>query len=150
MEVIGLLLLSFAGSVVWLFNTEATAIVYGSQKGWHPLFVGVICALGQLGMHVALYLGGARLAVRWRWLREREERVRRRWGERLEQRYLIVTAVGAFLGAPPVVVMAALAPGFGVPLRHLVPIVFPLRVARFTLLAALGTQIGPWLKSLWS
>jgi membrane protein YqaA with SNARE-associated domain len=148
MELLGLIALSFVGSVVWLVNTEGTAIVYGSQHGWHPLVVGVCCAIGQLGMHSLLYLGGERLLRRWRWLREREARVRARWGERLERRYLYLTGVAALTGVPPMIVLSCLAGGFGVPLRHYVAVVFPLRIVRFTVLAAVGQQIGPWLRSL--
>ena len=71
MEIVGLIALSFAGSIVWLVNTEGTAIVYGSQKAWNPFVVGLCCAIGQLGMHTVLYFAGGKVLARWRWLRER-------------------------------------------------------------------------------
>ncbi len=148
MEIVGLIALSFVGSVFWLVNTEGTAIVYGSQRGWNPLVVGLCCAIGQLGMHSILYFAGGRVLARWRWLREREARVRARYGERLEKRYLAISAFAALTGAPPVVIMSVLASGFGIPARHYLPLMFPLRVVRFTILAALGVQIGAWWRSI--
>ena len=150
MEIVGLIALSFVGSLFWLVNTEGTAIVYGSQKGWNPLMVGVCCAVGQLGMHSLLYFGGGRVLERWRWLREREARVRARYGERLEKRYLAITALGSLTGAPPVVILSVLAHGFGVPARHYLTLMFPLRIVRFTILAALGVQIGAFWRALFS
>ncbi len=148
MEIAGLIALSFVGSIFWLVNTEGTAIVYGSQRGWNPLVVGLCCAIGQLGMHTVLYFAGGSVLARWRWLREREERVRARYGERLEKRYLALSAVAALTGVPPVVVLSVLASGFGIPARHYLPLMFPLRVIRFTILAALGVQIGAYWRAM--
>lgn len=145
MEGLALLAISFVGSTLWVFNAEATAAVYGAQMDWPPLAVGVVAATGQACAYVLFYLGGDALVERWGWLHDKVARTRRRFRDHLERRYLILTGVSALVGLPPVVAVAALAPGFGIPLHHLLAVAFTLRVVRFSTLAWLGDRVLQWL-----
>ena len=58
--------------------------------------------------------------------------------------------MGALTGVPPVVILSVLAAGFGIPARHYLVLLFPLRFVRFTILAALGPQIGAWFRSIFA
>ncbi len=132
-EALALWAISLVGSTVWLVSAEATSAVYGGRLGWHPLAVGLIAALGQSTAYVLFYYGGDALIARWTWLHDKVTRTRRR--------FLVLTGVSALVGIPPVVAVAALAPGFGIPLSHLISVAFTLRVVRFTTLAWLGERV---------
>ncbi len=144
MELASLLGIGFVGSVFWVVNAELTAILYGSQLGWHPLAVGLLIGAAQTAMYVLLYFGGAQAMTRWAWLDRQVVRVRDRFQERLERAYLPASGVAAILGVPPVIALVALAPGFQVPLLHVVPIAFAGRVVRFSILAAFGERLVAW------
>lgn len=129
------------GSVFPVISTEATAVFYGTEGGWHPLLVGLFCALGQCTTYVALYFGGEKLVMRWNWLARQVHKVRGRFGDRLEGGYLGFAFVGSIVGLPPMNGMMALAAGFNVRLLHIWPISFVGRLIRFTVLAAVGGSL---------
>jgi len=141
-----LLGISFVGSVFWVLNTEAAAVYYGGTLGYFPWVVGGVCATGQVLMHVVLYYCGSGLTKKWRWLRKKVERVRTKYGDKLEKRYLYLSFMAGIFGVPPVLIMAIMAPGFGVRLRVLVPVLFLGRIIRFTLLAWVGQPLLEWVQ----
>lgn len=143
MAILSLLLLSIAGGVVWVFNVEAAAVLYGS-KGFHPALVGVTCAVGQSIAYTLLYFGGDWLLRRWGWWRRSLERMRARWGERLRKGFLGATATAALIGIPPMTGMAAIAGGFDVRYPPMIAIALGLRTVRFIVLAAAGSRIAAW------
>lgn len=149
MALVSLLFLSFAGGILWVFNVEAAAMLYGAAGTWNPLLVGVICALGQSLAYTLLFFAGDRLLRRWSWGRRQVERTLARYGERLEHSFLALTAPAALVGLPPMTVMAALAGGFRVRFAPMIGIALTLRSIRFVVLAAAGTQIIAWWNQLW-
>jgi membrane protein YqaA with SNARE-associated domain len=149
MSLLGLLLLSFAGGIVWLFNVETAAMVYGATSGFGPVAVGLTCALGQTLAYAFLFFAGDRLLRRWGWARRRVERMRARYDVRLRRGFLGLTAPAALVGMPPMTGMAALAGGFRVPLAPFVAIALTLRSVRFVVLAVAGAQIVSWWHGLW-
>ena len=136
--------IGFVGAVVWVVNTEATAVYYGVELGWNPLLVGFLLAFGQLGMHLIFFFFGDRLVRRWKWLQKQVEVVQHKWGNRLEQRYLMVTVLAAIFGVPPSAAICVLAPSFGMTLIRFIPVVFVCRIVRFSTLAYFGLQLGQW------
>lgn len=149
MALLALLGISFVGSVIWVVNTEASAIYYGGELGYSPWLVGAVCAVGQCTAYVFFYYGGEKLIGRWRWLAGKVAKVRARFDPaRVGKGYLITTFVAAIVGLPPAVGMVALASGFGVQLRALLPIAFVGRYIRFTVLAFAGEGIKAWLSEV--
>jgi len=142
--ILSLLAFSFAGGIVWLFNVESAAVVYGNQSGWHPLTVGLTCAAGQTLAYTFLFYCGDWLYSRWRWAGKQVAKTRAKYGDRLGRSFLTLTAPAALIGLPPMTAMAALAGGFQVRLLPLVAIAFSLRFVRFTLLAAMGDRLTGW------
>jgi membrane protein YqaA with SNARE-associated domain len=149
MALISLLFLSFAGGIVWVFNVEAAAMLYGAAGGWNPVLVGVTCALGQSLAYTLLFFAGDRLLRRWGWGRRQVERALARYGERLAHSFLALTVPAALVGLPPMTGMAALAGGFRVRFAPLIGIALTLRTVRFVVLAAAGAQIVAWWNHLW-
>lgn len=149
MDLLLLLSISFAGGIVWLFNVEATAVVFGASSGWSPVLVGVICATGQSLAYLVLFFAGDWILGRWRWAGRKLERTRARYGERLRRGFLGLTVPAALVGVPPMTGMAALAGGFRVRLLPLLAIALPLRSVRFVVLAVAGTQLLAWWRAIW-
>jgi membrane protein YqaA with SNARE-associated domain len=137
MEELGLYGLAILGTLFWVVNVEALAVLYAGL-GWHPLLVALVCAFGQCTAHVVLYLAGARLAHRWSRLDRVVERARARLDGHASGTYLGVAATAGLLGVPPLVAIVVLAPSFGVRLLHLLPIAFATRTVRFGALAVLS------------
>ena len=133
--------ISFVGSVFWVMNAEMAAVYYAGELGYSPALVGSICASGQTMMYILLYYGGGWLATRWRWLRRKVERVRQKYGKKLETRYLYLSFLAGIFGVPPVLAMAVLAPGFGVRGPSFFGVLFAGRTIRFTLLAWMGKPL---------
>jgi len=149
MGLVTLLCLSFAGGIIWLFNVEAAAMVYGAAGAHHPVVVGITCALGQSLAYTFLFFAGEWLMRHWRWGRRQVERTEQRYGDRLRRGFLAFTVPAALVGLPPMTGMAALAGGFHVRYVALIAIALPLRTVRFVALAAAGTQIVAWWERLW-
>lgn len=146
MEALLLIGIGFVGTLFWPVSTEAAAVVSGS-RGMSPVWVGVLCGLGQGIVHILLYLGGEGLVLRWAWLGRAVTRTRERFGGHLERNFLVLAAVGAVLGIPPVIALSLMAYGLGVRMTHHLPIVFLGRMVRFTILAAGGGALLPFLPS---
>jgi membrane protein YqaA with SNARE-associated domain len=146
---LSLLLFSFAGSVVWVFNVEAAATVAGASGGWHPLIVGVTCAVGQALGYTLLFFAGEIVFRYWRWGQRKVEWTRERYGERLKTGFYGLTFTAALAGLPPLTAMAALAGGLQVRFLPMMAILLPLRIIRFTVLAAVGEELLAWWNSLW-
>lgn len=144
-----LLCISFAGGIVWLFNVEATAVLYAGVGGHNPVLVGLTCAVGQSLAYTFLFFAGTWFFERWRWGKRQLERTRARYGERLRQSFLALTAPAALVGLPPMTAMAALAGGFQVRFVHMISIALSLRIVRFLALAFAGNEIAAWWRTLW-
>jgi len=144
-----LLCISFAGGIVWLFNVEATAVLYAGVGGHNPLLVGLTCAVGQSLAYTFLFFSGGWLLERWSWGRRQIERTRARYGAWLERSFLALTAPAALIGLPPMTAMAALAGGFHVRFLPMIGIAFSLRLVRLLALAFAGTEIAAWWRTLW-
>ncbi len=144
MAILSLLAFSFAGGILWVFNVESAAVVYGNQGGWHPLVVGLTCAAGQSLAYTFLFYCGDWLCAHWRWVGKQVDKTRNKYGERLSKSFLTLTAPAALIGLPPMTAMAALAGGFQVRLLPLIAIAFSLRLIRFTILAAVGDKVSAW------
>ncbi len=144
MEILTLYFIALIGTVLWFINAETASVYYGSQLGWNPAFVGLVCALGQCTTFALLYLGGARLLGRWKKLGGKVERLRERYGEHLENRFLLLTAISGVVGLPPLVALSSIAAGFRVPPSHLLVVAALFRWIRFTTLASVGPQIFAW------
>ncbi|MCB9557601.1 MAG: hypothetical protein H6707_15945 [Deltaproteobacteria bacterium] len=145
-----LIAIGFAGGIVWIFNVETAAAAYGATSGWHPIVVGLGCALGQASAYTALFFSGEFIGQRWGWARKQIVRTREKYGERLETGFLWFTAPAALIGLPPMTGMAAVAGGFHVRLLPMLAIAFSLRWVRFTIIAWAGPQLLLWVKSLLS
>ncbi len=138
MPLVSLFFVSFVGSVIWAFNAEALAVYYSSALGYPALLIGLVCATAQCAAYSLLYVGGDKLLVRWRWLREKTERTRARWGAKLARNFLLITAVGSFVGLPPAITLVTIAPMFRVRYGPLIAILFAARVLRFSTIAFAG------------
>ncbi len=149
MEFVSLLVFSFCGGIIWLFNVEAAAITMGVSSDWHPLLVALACAGGQSLAYLFLYYCGHWLLSRWRWFSRGVDRMLDRWGERLGRSFLLLTGTAALIGLPPMTGMAAVARSFKVRVLPLLLIAFSLRLLRFTVLASRGDAIPRWWNSLW-
>ena len=149
MEFLSLLVFSFAGGIIWLFNEEAAAIAASSAGVLPAWAVALACASGQTLAYVFLFFCGHWLLSRWRWFQRQVDKMMARWGERLGRSFLLLTAPAALVGIPPMTGMAAVARSFNVRLLPLVAIAFSLRLVRLMVLAGAGTQLAGWWEALW-
>jgi hypothetical protein len=140
-ELLGLAAIAAVGQIAWFVSAEAASILYVRQLGWHPVAVGAVCAGSQVAVHALLYAGGTGLVSRWGRLHRAVERTRERFRSHLEERYLAFSFLAAVVGIPPVMAMAALAGGFGVPARRLLPVTGAGRMVRFTAIAFAGVGL---------
>ena len=141
MELLSLIGVSMLGTVVAVGFAEGGAAYAGTELGYHPVFVGVVCATAQLVVFGILYRFGSWLAARWRWLEEQTLRVRERFERHLNESYLGLTAIGALIGTPPAIAMVILAPGFGIGATRLLTVVWLGRSLRFAVLAYAGQEL---------
>ena len=128
--------------------SETTGVFYVHTLHWSPLAVAACCAAGQCIAYAALFLFGEQLVTRWAWLARQTTRVRTRYAHHLENRFLAVSFFGGTISVPPAVALSALAPGFGVPLKHLLPLLYVTRVLRFVVLIYFGDQLTSGVLSL--
>lgn len=141
MDALALFGIGFIGSVVWVVSPEAAAAYYGSERGWPPLLVGVVCAAGQSAMLIALYVFGQGLARIWPGFARVCQRVRDRFEMRLRRGPILVAVASGVLGVPPVSATVVLARGLGIGSLPLLPVLALGRVLRFTVLAAIGSNL---------
>ena len=139
MRLAELLGIGFAGTFVWPISPDAAAAVYAAAKVAHPLAVGVTLALGQGCAHAVLFAFGGQLRRRWSWFDRQCERVRERHATRLARGVAALAVTSGLLGLPPTSITAALAPGLKIPAARLLPLLFAMRVVRFSVLASLAT-----------
>lgn len=137
--------IGLVGSVFWVLNPEVSAVFYG-DRGWHPLWVGLLIGAGQCTTYTGLYFGGEVLARRWQWLRNNIERTRTRYEKHLERGYLTAMLVSAIIGVPPPLIVAGLAGGFGIRWHHVMPVALLGRVIRLGVLAAVGERLLDWFR----
>lgn len=148
MEAAALFALCFVGTLFVPGQPEVTAAFYAGKLGWHPLAVGAVAALGQTACYAGLYLGGDQLLRRWAFLRRQVERMRARFEARLERSYLVMTFLAGTVGVPPAVGMAALAPTMKMRFLEVMLVLYVGRVARISVLAAFGKELGVWWQAL--
>lgn len=139
MHLAQLLGIGFAGTFVWPISPDAAAAYYAASHAGPPLAVGALLALGQGCAHVVLYAFGGHLRRRWAWFDRQCERVRERYLDRLTGGMAILGFASGLVGVPPTSITAALAPGLGLPAGRLLPLLFAMRLVRFTVLAILAT-----------
>lgn len=132
--------IGFAGTFVWPISPDAAAAVYAAAKVGHPLAVGAALAVGQGCAHLVLFAFGGQLRQRWPWFDRQCERVRERHAARLGRGVAVLGVTSGLLGLPPTSMTAALAPGLEIPGGRLLPLLFAMRVVRFTVLASLATS----------
>jgi hypothetical protein len=138
MYALGLVLAGFVGTVFWPASPEAAVVLCVAERGWPPLAIGALAALGQLAAQAALFAGGDHLRRRWGWFDRKCIRARERYGARLTRGVLPLAAASGLLGLPPSSVTSALAPGLGLRASRLLPLLFVMRVVRFTVVAAVA------------
>lgn len=141
MDALALFGIGFLGSVIWVVSPEAAAVYYGSVRGWTPLLVGVVCAAGQTAMHILLYGFGQGLARIWPGFERACQRVRARVETRLRRGTLPLALGSGVFGLPPVSVTVVLARGLGLASMPLLPVLALGRVVRFTVIAAIGSEL---------
>jgi membrane protein YqaA with SNARE-associated domain len=134
--------IAFLSSFAWVFNCDAAAILQVTQRGGHAVPTAMLLAGGQGASWLLLFGAGERIRAGWPWFNGRCERVRARWGDRLARRAPLVLAASGLLGAPPTAVLAVLAPGMGIRLGQLLPIMIATRLVRFTVVGLLADQIS--------
>lgn len=139
MHLAQLLGIGFAGTFVWPISPDAAAAVYAAARVAHPLAVGVTLAVGQGCAHAVLFTFGGQLRRRWPWFDRQCQRVRERHATRLGRGAAVLGVTSGLLGLPPTSITAALAPGLEISAARLLPLLFAMRVVRFTVLASLAT-----------
>lgn len=144
LELASLVVVGLVGTVIWVLNPEAAAILYGSELGWSPLLVGLVLGGCQALMYALIYGFGELLMRRWAWLARKVEATRTRYRSHLNRNYLLLSFSGAITGVPPIIALSVLAGGFKVPRRTFIPIALVGRVIRFTVLAAVGGALLAW------
>ena len=133
--------LTFIGTFFWPASPEAAAVYYVTVRGWFPLTVAVLAALGQAAAAAALFGLGGELRRRWRWFDGRCESARAKVGKYLAKGQWVLAGGSGLLGVPPMSVTAALAPGLGVSPWRFFPLVFVGRVVRFVLVTTVILQL---------
>ena len=149
MSVLALIALSAVSTFVFGLP-EATVLLYVEKYGWNIWPVAALASLGQCMSFAVLYLGGEQLMARWRWLGREVAKIRIRFANHLEQRFLVLTAFAAMFGLPPAVGLAALGGGFQVPLQHFLPVMFVGRTGRFVVIILFGKQVTAWWSHFWT
>lgn len=148
MALLSLIGIGFVGTILWFINTEATAVLYRVQLGWHPVWIATVLSLSQNLMYLILYFGGDEMTRRWTWLGRKIDRARTKYADLLERSYLPATFVASIFGIPPVLAMVTLASSMGIRLRQLLPITLCGRFIRFFTLAIIGETLFAWWASL--
>jgi membrane protein YqaA with SNARE-associated domain len=138
---LALLPLTFAGTVFWFLNPEATAVLFVSTGGLHPVAVGMVAAVGQSLAHLVMWAGGARLQRSGPWFDRHCQRAHDRWGPRLARSTLPLVAASGLFGVPPASATALLAPGLGLRRNLVLPLLFVGRAIRFTTLGLLAAGL---------
>jgi membrane protein YqaA with SNARE-associated domain len=133
---IAMFLFAVLSGVFPLANSEAALIAFGvaSSYGWPKLIVlAVIVALGQSVTHATVFLSARRLAKVGAKNPKLEARLAkaRELGARWQKSELLLIAIGATIGFPPQLLVAALAGMIDVRFRTFVAVDVTGRIARF-------------------
>jgi membrane protein YqaA with SNARE-associated domain len=134
-----LMLVSFVGTVIWPVSPDAAVLVYVAGADRPVLEAALLATAGQAVMFVLLHHLGHRLRARWRWLDARCEKVRARWGARLQASTIPVAGASGLLGLPPSVPVVLLAAALGLPARVTLPAMIACRIAWFVGLGLVGS-----------
>jgi len=135
-------LIGLVGTVFWPVSPDAAVTYYVLSKAWSPAAIGLLLAGGQGVAQGLLFAFGSRLRRRWGWFNRRCERVREKYGARLRSSVLMLGATSGLFSVPPTSITATLAPGLGLPAMRLLPVMFALRVVRFTAIAFMVRGVG--------
>ena len=136
-----LLVLAFAGAVVWPLNPEAAVVLHVSAGGLHPMAVAAVAAVGQLGAHLLLWSGGTWLRRSWRWFDRQCARTQARFGPRLARGTIPVVMSAGVFGFPPAWAAATLGPGLGLSPQLVLPLLFLGRIVRFGVLGLVAAGL---------
>jgi hypothetical protein len=147
-EIFALVGLSAATTFTGFGVSEALGVAYVRRFHWNVFVVSALMATGQCISFSLLYWFGEIAVKHWRWFGKSVARVRQRYEYHLERRFLAVSLLGAATGIPPAMALSALANGFGVPYRHLMPILYPTRIVRFVVLIGFYGQMANYLHFL--
>ena len=142
------LLLFSAASAFVPAAPEGLVMTYVEKLHWSTPMVAIFCAAGQCASFAGLYLFGEWLMQRWQRLAREVERVRQRFANHLERRFLMLAGLAGLFGFPPAIAMSVLGGGFKIPLAHLMPLMFVTRVVRFSGIVYFGDKLGHWLHAL--
>ena len=135
-------LIGLVGTVLWPVSPDAAVTYYVLLKAWSPVAIGVVLAAGQ-GVAQGLLFGfGSRLRRRWGWFNRRCERVREKYGARLQSNVLMLGASSGLFSVPPTSITATLAPALGLRAARLLPVMFVMRAVRFTAIAFMVRGVG--------
>jgi hypothetical protein len=143
MDALVLVVIGFVGTFFWLVSPEAAAALQASQRGWSPVLVGLLVAVGQGAAHLTLWTGGAQLRRRWAWFDRKCERAVRRHGTWLARGVIPLGLSSGLVGLPPSSVTAALAPGLRLRGPVLLPLLFAARLVRLIAVALIASRVGP-------
>jgi membrane protein YqaA with SNARE-associated domain len=126
---------------------EGLSVGYSSKYHWNIWLIATGCAAGQSISFLVLYFFGEQVMRRWAWFSKQVYDVRVKFADHLEERFLILSALGGSVGVPPALAMAALGSGFGVPARHVIPVLFLTRILRFAVMTVIGGHLWDWVRS---
>jgi hypothetical protein len=132
---------TFVGTFFWPASPEAAVALFSVQRGWPALAVGALAAVGQGLAYLVIYPTGDQIQRRWRWFGRKCEKLRARYGERLARGGLPIACASGLAGVPPSSTLVAVAAGLGMQARWLLPVLFLMRLVRFTVAAALATRV---------
>jgi hypothetical protein len=132
---------TFIGTFSWPASPDVAVALFMSQRGWNALAVGLLAAAGQGAAYTVIYPSGEQIRRRWPWFGRQCERVRVRFGARLARRALPIACASGLIGVPPSSALVAVAPGLGLRARWLLPVLFVMRVVRFTFIAAIASRV---------
>lgn len=141
MEIAGLFLVTFVGTVCWPLNPEAAVVLSVTSGGLGPFGVALVAALGQAGAHALLWVAGARIRRVWPWFDRQCVRARARWGARLVASTVPAALSSGLLGLPPTSATAVLSPGLGLRPALVLPVMFASRIVRFGVLCLIAAGV---------
>jgi hypothetical protein len=132
---------TFVGTFFWPASPEGAVALFVTQRGWFPLLVGLVAALGQVVAYLVLFLSGDQIRRRWPWFGRQCDRMRTKYASWLGKGAVPLACSSGLLGLPPSSTLVAVAPGLGLPARWLIPVLFVMRVARFTFVATVASRV---------
>jgi hypothetical protein len=132
---------TFVGTFFWPASPEAAVALFAAQRAWPALAVGLLAAAGQGVAYLLIYPTGDQIQRRWRWFGRQCQQVKERYGARLTRSGLPLACASGLVGVPPSSALVAVAAGLGLRARWLLPVLFVMRVVRFTFMAAVAMRV---------